>query len=151
MPVQRVRRKASVYGRNVEISKDEKKELLPHLTGFRAIAAYFVLVCHCADTTFLYWGHSVAHVFVACLAYLGMSLFFVLSGFVITYTYYERFVQLPWRRAVREFFVARFARLYPLYIICLLFDRTLFKPLIRNGSRAEIASYVTLTQSWWNM
>jgi hypothetical protein len=128
---------------------------LPHLTGFRAIAAYLVLIGHSADTTFLYGmygGSSIANAYVSCLAYLGMSIFFVLSGFVITYTYYDRFIQLPWRQAAWNFAVARFARLYPLYILFLLCATAHQRhQILHDGTRGEKVSFFTLTQSWWNM
>lgn len=129
-----------------------KRPPIPHLTGVRAIAAYLVLVSHSADTTFAYGQlDSVAHKYVVCLAHLGMSLFFVLSGFVITYGYYDRFVRLPWRQAARDFAVARFARLYPLYITFLLCSRQNYKPLFRHATWPQKLSYFTLTQSWWNV
>ena len=49
--------------------------------------------------------------------YLAVDLFFVLSGFVIAYSYEPRF-----RRGMRrsEFIVARIVRLYPLYVLGLV-------------------------------
>ena len=131
--------------------KNGNKKHLPHLTGFRAIAAYLVLIAHSLQTTFKYGSIRYAENYISCLAYLGMSIFFVLSGFVITYTYYDRFIKLSWWQAAREFTIARFARLYPLYIIIILGDRDCFKPLVRQGTIYDWVSYLTLTQSWWNM
>jgi peptidoglycan/LPS O-acetylase OafA/YrhL len=134
----------------MQVLKSLERKQLPHLTGFRAIAAYLVLICHSFATSFSYSPIATVHIFDP-LAYLGMSIFFVLSGFVITYTYYDRFVQLPWRQAVQAFAVARFARLYPIYIFCLFSDRHYFSPLVRNSTLGEKLSFITLTQSWWNM
>ncbi len=53
--------------------------------------------------------------------YNGVTLFFVLSGFVLAWNYSDRLA--PERinsRAVWSFAVARFARLYPLYLVALL-------------------------------
>jgi peptidoglycan/LPS O-acetylase OafA/YrhL len=44
-----------------------------------------------------------------------MTLFFVLSGFIIHYDYSEQITKYHWRGIV-SFLIARFARLYPLYI-----------------------------------
>lgn len=44
----------------------------------------------------------------------GVMLFFVLSGFIMTYVYPE----LPDRKSVLRFFVARFARIWPLHLVC---------------------------------
>src|SRR5262245_19632502 len=53
-----------------------------------------------------HWAHDVP-------LYHGVSFFFVLSGFILTYAY----PSLPDARAVRRFWVARFARLWPLHIV----------------------------------
>lgn len=126
------------------------RERLPYLTGARAIAAYLVLLSHSADTAFVYGGASIAHPYVECLAYLGMSLFFVLSGFVITYTYQDLFSTNPWHRASWSFFVARFARLYPLYFFFVM-GEVHNRSALLSGSFLEQVSFLTLTQSWWNM
>lgn len=50
---------------------------------------------------------------------LGVDLFFLLSGFVITYTYLDRLGRgTP--GAVRRFFILRFARIYPAHLATLL-------------------------------
>src|SRR5258708_46188 len=46
--------------------------------------------------------------------YLGVSIFFVLSGFILTYTY------RPSVESLRMFAWARFARIYPVYLLALL-------------------------------
>jgi peptidoglycan/LPS O-acetylase OafA/YrhL len=94
-----------------------KRPALHGLTGIRFFAAFAVLLYHYgagfADragvpkpiTTFLHNG------------YFGVSLFFMLSGFIITYTYDGR---LNSRRELRDFAVARFSRLYPVYLLALM-------------------------------
>ena len=86
---------------------------------------------------------------------LGMTLFFVLSGFVIHYNYYTT---IPEKGGVRAFAVARFARLYPLYLILFMFDFA-YTGLTARGACAHAAqagdhwlsltNYLTLTQSWY--
>lgn len=51
--------------------------------------------------------------------YVGVSFFFVLSGFILTYTYHER-LRVPSLRSVGRFYVARFARIYPVHLVTLL-------------------------------
>jgi peptidoglycan/LPS O-acetylase OafA/YrhL len=86
---------------------------------------------------------------------LGMTLFFVLSGFVIHYNYNATIVRPGGMRAI---FVARFARLYPLYIVVFLFDFSYAGLTARSacgqiGAPDEhwlgLAFYLTLTQSWF--
>ena len=50
-----------------------------------------------------------------------MPLFFVLSGFVIHYNYAQPVHAQP-LRGTYNFFVARFARLYPMYFVVLFAD-----------------------------
>ena len=88
------------------------------------------------------------HPFAAPPAFFGMSLFFVLSGFVIQYNYSETFSVLPLSTATRRFYVARFARLYPLYAVTILCAL----PSIPTRWPAWVnLSYLTLTQSWFNV
>lgn len=49
--------------------------------------------------------------------FVGVSFFFVLSGFIIAYNYQRKFEQEKVSRP--EFWVARFARIYPLHVIAL--------------------------------
>jgi peptidoglycan/LPS O-acetylase OafA/YrhL len=124
---------------------------LSPLTGFRGIAAYTVLIAHALDLALSYGGVQPFHAISSRLAYFGMSLFFVLSGFVIEYNYHAAFANEPFGRALYQFFVARFARIYPLYIITLL-PALAYIPSIYFGHEvlANIA-YLTLTQSWFNL
>jgi peptidoglycan/LPS O-acetylase OafA/YrhL len=83
-----------------------------------------------------------------------MTLFFVLSGFVIHYNYNTTITQPG---GLRMFFVARFARLYPLYILLFLFDFAYTGLTARSacgqiGAPGEYWSglpfYLTFTQTW---
>jgi len=122
------------------------KQLAP-LTGLRGVAACSVLIAHAIDNAFQY-DRAHFNPYAATLAYFGMSLFFVLSGFVIQYNYGQSFRSLPLRVAARRFYVARFARLYPLYAVSILISL----PFIPTPWPAWInASYLTLTQSWFNV
>jgi peptidoglycan/LPS O-acetylase OafA/YrhL len=122
---------------------------LESLTGLRGVAACSVLVAHAVDTSFYYSGVPIFHAFAARLAYFGMALFFLLSGFVIQYNYAGSFASQPLGAATYRFFVARFARLYPLYIISIICSLNYFPPLT-FGPRV-ILTYLTLTQSWFNV
>ncbi len=48
-------------------------------------------------------------------AYLSVDLFFLLSGFVMAHVY-GRLMASDWRAHWRQFAVARFARIYPLFL-----------------------------------
>jgi peptidoglycan/LPS O-acetylase OafA/YrhL len=122
------------------------KQLAP-LTGLRGVAACAVLMAHAIDTSFQY-EMGRFHPTAAALAYFGMSLFFVLSGFVIQYNYGASFQSLPLPIATWRFCVARFARLYPLYAVSIL---TALPSLPTPFPWWVDLSYLTLTQSWFNV
>jgi peptidoglycan/LPS O-acetylase OafA/YrhL len=131
---------------------------LDNLTGLRGVAAYAVLFAHSIEISYYYGGPPPYELFdplAKHLAYFGMSLFFVLSGFVIHYNYARLFQIERFGRAVYTFFIARFARLYPLYALVILWQ---CHPEVRQSitgvfaDRTDVTiAYVTLTQSWFNM
>jgi peptidoglycan/LPS O-acetylase OafA/YrhL len=125
---------------------------IPSLTGLRFIAAFSVLFAHALPKIFP-WpeGHAVPNVYTMLEAASaeGMSLFFVLSGFVIHYNYSER-LEAQGGVGLINFFIARFARLYPLYLCVLTFD-LLYSwsySQLPNSWWAALPFYLTLTQSW---
>jgi peptidoglycan/LPS O-acetylase OafA/YrhL len=85
------------------------------LTGLRFVAAFMVLIAHVA----MVLPTGAVPSFLAQLAPLGMMLFFVLSGFVIWLNYAQPIASGE-RGALRGFAVARFARLYPMYLVVVL-------------------------------
>jgi peptidoglycan/LPS O-acetylase OafA/YrhL len=125
------------------------KHLEP-LTGLRGIAAYSVMIAHGVDSAFSYGGAAV-HCEIVRLAFFGMTLFFVLSGFVLYYNYAESFGRGPFLPALGAFFVARFARLYPLYIVALSVSLPHLPPATVVEHPAIGIAYLTMTQSWFNV
>jgi peptidoglycan/LPS O-acetylase OafA/YrhL len=85
---------------------------LPTLTSLRFFAASHVFCFHLLAFKIV-TGRSVFAA-VASIGYVGVSLFFVLSGFILVYTYAGRNVKAA------EFWRARFARIYPAYVFSLL-------------------------------
>jgi len=83
---------------------------IPALTGVRALAAFLVFFHH-HPTKVLEMGPLL----IWWELHVGVTLFFVLSGFVITWRYDRRG---PRRESfLRGYFVNRFARIYPLYFV----------------------------------
>lgn len=123
-----------------------RRDDIPSLTGLRGVAACSVLFGHAINDVFSY--EPVVWPFSARFDYFGMSLFFVLSGFVIHYNYADLFRSAPIGTAIRQFFVARFARLYPLYAVAIFCSL----PMIPVPfSKWVVLSYLTMTQSWFNV
>lgn len=89
-------------------AKEIYKSSFPALTGFRFLSASLVFVFHYNPfnkTNFL-WG-------ICNELYIGVGMFFVLSGFLITYNYYDN-AQLT-KEFFKKYFTKRFARIYPIY------------------------------------
>jgi peptidoglycan/LPS O-acetylase OafA/YrhL len=84
------------------------------LTGFRFVAAMMVFVSHYAVP-----GLTGAALQVTESGYAGVTFFFVLSGFIITYNYLDRFE--AGTGSLLDYLVARLARVYPLYFFFIVY------------------------------
>lgn len=127
-----------------------RENYLPALDGLRFMAAMLVAGGHYASI----FSQGSPPVVVTTLAGLGMTLFFVLSGFVIHYNYCAT---IPEAGGARSFAIARFARLYPIYIALFIIDFS-YTGLVGHGACGRagetghsiaLANYLTLTQSWF--
>src|ERR1700693_5083936 len=89
---------------------------IPALTGLRFIAALSVVLAHAVGL--LPDGQLPIGVtgWIGTAAGFGMTLFFVLSGFVIHYNYHNLVVQ-GGASGIGEFLWARFSRLYPMFVV----------------------------------
>lgn len=114
---------------------------IPCLTSLRFIAAMCVFMCHLS--IFLNLSNIPA---ALILSSFGMTIFFVLSGFVIHWNYHDK---LKNENNYNQFnyIIARIARIYPLYILFLF---------LNIANTADISSFIsyfpyyfTLTQSWF--
>ena len=87
------------------------------LTGLRFFAAIAVVFYHFSDDLIASSGpRAVAHIVDSGFA--AVSFFFVLSGFVLSYSYVDRGGAVKGSR--RAFWAARFARIYPAYFLAFL-------------------------------
>jgi len=85
-----------------------QNEIRSH-TGLRGVAALCVVGYHQQFMA----GYKLPFEALFHRAYLMVDLFFVLSGFVLSYVYSQKI-------DVRSFYRARFARIYPLHVFALL-------------------------------
>lgn len=124
-----------------------KDNLLPALTGVRGVAACIVAVFHMN-----YWfytggwdpyGPGVTLTTIFRVGYLGVDLFFALSGYVIAAAYLEAF-RCASRGTYMHFMIRRFARVWPLHVATLL----LF--VGDPGCRApgDMAGNLLMVQAW---
>jgi peptidoglycan/LPS O-acetylase OafA/YrhL len=129
------------------------KSEIPQLTGLRFLAAFSILFLHTVVWCIPFNDSKVPSAIAGAIGVYGMPLFFVLSGFVIHYNYAALFRDQSLGSAWRNFFSARFARLYPLYFFFLVFGS--LSDFVSNWisyAPKEFENYVvhtvTLTQSW---
>jgi peptidoglycan/LPS O-acetylase OafA/YrhL len=94
------------------MSLEASRPRLPALTSVRFFAAFHVALFHMNEIGVI-TGPRWLKIF-AGIGYVGVSFFFVLSGFILVYTYAGRNIVL------RDFWQTRFARIYPAYLFALL-------------------------------
>jgi peptidoglycan/LPS O-acetylase OafA/YrhL len=128
------------------------RERLDLLTSIRFFAAMHVVLYH-------YAGPVVRSIPLlaqsAALGYYAVSIFYVLSGFVLVYSYSD--AQGALRGSRRAFWVGRLARIYPAYalgfLLCIpgvvLFTIRHYSPVM-GVAKASISaiSYLLMVQAW---
>lgn len=95
-----------------------KTEYISNLTPLRGIAALLVAVFHFEMAIARFVPASQTMFFEK--SYLMVDLFFIMSGFIILHVYGDNFKQAFSKNSLRNFFVARFARIYPLHFFSLM-------------------------------
>jgi peptidoglycan/LPS O-acetylase OafA/YrhL len=118
-----------------------RPDSLPALTGLRFVAAFAVFVEHSREV------FDLPYPSLKMLGGVAVSFFFVLSGFILTYVYGAELE----RRDIPRFWLARWARIWPLHIACLL-AAILLAPHHNFPTDAEgwrrLATHVALLQTW---
>jgi peptidoglycan/LPS O-acetylase OafA/YrhL len=119
---------------------------IPALTSLRFVAAFMVMFGHTLGHFYSGFGYSgITYAALSNLAQMGMSLFFVLSGFVISYNYAS--IGSLRSTELQRFAVARVARIYPAYIAVLLFNNWMWS--WNYVTPIGLATHLTLTQDWF--
>ena len=120
------------------------------LDGLRLLAAVSVLSYHYTGINLDYWGAKPLVEFptlhhLSRYGYLGVELFFIISGFVILMTAYDR--------TVHSFVASRVARLYPAYWVAILVTFALqqFWTGGRTPSFLEALGNLTMAQSAYGL
>ncbi len=128
--------------------KHSAPQNLGALTALRFFAAMWVVLYHFWDNLGTPMPDAVAK------GYLGVELFFVLSGFILCHVYLERFKDGDF--SYREFLWARLARIYPLHIAIIFALGAMIIGLAVIGIHAgdqliawsSLPAQITLTQAW---
>lgn len=95
-----------------------KVEYLSSLTALRGIAALLVAVFHFEMAVARFVPAAQSMFFEKC--YLMVDLFFMMSGFIMLHVYSNQFKDNIQTKSLKNFLVARFARIYPLHLFSLL-------------------------------
>lgn len=130
---------ASVSTSLLDGSKSRRR--LHSLTGLRFPAALGVLLYHGE-----YLVHYPFHFgSITSAGQAGVSLFFLLSGFILYYQYHHRFYSCVNSQDYQRFLRARFARIYPMHLVALLLITpiALLTPYLHAGAPPR-----DMTLSW---
>jgi peptidoglycan/LPS O-acetylase OafA/YrhL len=131
-----------------------QKTLFSSLTGIRLLLAVWVISYHLCFSTGVF-EFSALHVpsllsNVLRTAYVAVETFFILSGFILCYTYPS---EIWWTRAqLRTFAAARFARIYPVYAVSLVLAAPFaFAPFLRDPSTHEFLKQSGIAVLHWGL
>lgn len=88
------------------------RDRIPALDGLRGVAVLLVLWSHMPSGLFGSWGDAIRY--AVRPGYLGVDIFFVLSGFLITRILLDDRAK---RRPLSHFMIRRFVRIFPIYYL----------------------------------
>jgi len=132
-------------GTPVTVVRPEKKSRLPALSGLRAFAALNIVFYHFSNPK---WFGPFAP--IVDNGYTSVSFFLLMSGFILAYNYSDRAQRgqlSPWK-----FWLARFSRLYPVYLVGLVVSLGMLMEEWHVRTHADFALGITLTplllQGW---
>jgi peptidoglycan/LPS O-acetylase OafA/YrhL len=142
---------------NSEPGATRKVANLSALTGVRALAAFWVVALHFTRFDDRFYNLGVGNELVRAGG-LGVTVFFVLSGFIMTHVYRSKFRSNLSFSSWGEFLQNRVARLYPVHVVSALTIlafaivgwRFGFVPHGASFTPLSLLANVTLTQCWFS-
>jgi peptidoglycan/LPS O-acetylase OafA/YrhL len=117
------------------------RRALPALTGIRFFAAFYVVLFHSLPWFSKHYELPKPMQTFFSNGYLAVALFFLLSGFILAYTYDG---QIAGSSKRLHFWQARFARIYPVYFLSLILA-FYFQRALPLTSRVAVLAMV---QAW---
>src|ERR1700682_4354646 len=101
--------------RSPESNPPHARNPLRALTGLRFVTAFWVVLFHFFHPAKLGFAMPASADGILASGFCGVGLFFALSGFVLSYVHGDIDPGDP--VAKRNFWAARFARIYPIHIV----------------------------------
>lgn len=134
------------------VASSPKPKIVP-LTSARFFAAFAVVLHHsfpaiATQNAWLLWLKKLV-----VMGYVSVSFFYMLSGFILAVVYLK--ADRPVNK--QRFFLARFARIYPLYAVAMLLDTPHFVHIMAMAHRTPLRTVVEfvatagLIQAWFNI
>jgi peptidoglycan/LPS O-acetylase OafA/YrhL len=139
IPLQPTHATAQVFAQS---RASARRPNLHALTGLRALLALGIVFFHFTPPHMQLLGPVIDS------AYVFVVVFFLLSGYVLAYNYADR----PGPMVKRDFWRARFARVYPVYLLSLVLSCTMFQAEWHARPHADFFAGLILTplllQGW---
>lgn len=110
---------------------------LDSLTSLRFFAAAVVVVHHATTSLRPFPGAAR----LTAVGFLGVDFFFVLSGFVLAWTWQSSL-------ATRHFYGRRLARVYPLHVLTAGVALLLGPPVANSAGTPQVIANLALVQAW---
>jgi len=118
-----------------------QRQPLDALTSLRFVAALVVVLLHCALLLSPWLPHVQQYARIVYAGPTGVGFFFMLSGFVLTWS----------RRAgdtTGAFYRRRIARIVPLYLVCWLLTLAMYAALSVHVTTGPVVTSALLVQAW---
>jgi peptidoglycan/LPS O-acetylase OafA/YrhL len=123
---------------------ESRKIYFPGLNGLRFWAAFFVILHHVEQ--FKLWQHLpnlFKSNFFESIGHQGVALFFVLSGFLITFLLLAEYEKTH-HIAVKNFYIRRILRIWPLYYLIMIIGFFVLPHFINIGPVSQLHEHFTL-------
>jgi peptidoglycan/LPS O-acetylase OafA/YrhL len=117
---------------------------LDALTSARFFAAFYVVLYHFASRPAAERGAPAMVSTFLANGWMGVAFFFLLSGFILTYSYTG---QIGTTGDRRRFWEARFARMYPVYLLSLIANWP-FRGRMTAGTMAAVLAALQAWNPW---
>lgn len=114
--------------------------MIKPLTSLRFFFAFIVFLSHLEWVPTVDKNFSGIYDNVLQEGFLGVSFFFILSGFILALNYKEKI--LDKKISFKDFWIARIARIYPLHLLTLLYSLPIFFTDLFKAPFFWISSFV---------